>query len=272
MGAPIDRTETFSGAGSRNVELAGRFIRVLAADASGVTITPRGGKAMLRYAGQDIDLGPQGFQAFSIAVTVASTVRICVSDTRQADSNTNVSATVSATVTPAGTVTQPGDVICPAGAATQLIAGNANGLSVLIRSSATNNYADGLVRVGTTGVTASQGVELNVGESWPLATTAPLAAYNNSPQIATTVTAGSATISANNNFIAGQPVQFTGSFGTVTGLGAGTTYYVSATGLSATQFEVSAANGGAVIVPGGTGTAGPTVAAAVLLQVLPLAK
>jgi hypothetical protein len=76
-----------------------------------------------------------------------------------------------------------------------------------------------------------------------------------------TVTASVAAISAANTFSAGMPVVFAGSFGTVTGLTAGTTYYVSATGLSSTQFEVSATPGGSVITPGGSSSATPTVAA-----------
>lgn len=81
-----------------------------------------------------------------------------------------------------------------------------------------------------------------------------------SGSIATTVTAGSAAISATNTLVVNQPVVFSGSFASVTGLVAGTTYYVSATGLSGTQFEVSATTGGAVITPGGSGSATPTVA------------
>jgi hypothetical protein len=183
-GTPVDRTEIFTGAGSRTIALAGRFIRVLAADASGVTITPRPGSPLLRYVGQDVDAGAP-FTAFDIEVTVASSVKVCVSDTRQADTNTNVTATVSATVSPAGTVAQPGDVVCANGAATQLIAGNANGLSVLVRSSVINTYTDGTVRIGTTGVTAAQGVELNAGESITIDTTAPVYAYNNSGAVVT---------------------------------------------------------------------------------------
>jgi hypothetical protein len=76
-----------------------------------------------------------------------------------------------------------------------------------------------------------------------------------------TVTAASPVISAANEFSAGMPVVFSGSFASVTGLTVGTTYYVSATGLSATQFEVSATSGGSVITPGGSGSATPTVAA-----------
>lgn len=273
MGTPVDRSITFAGPGQQPVQLAGRFIRVLGADASGVTLTPHPGSPLLRYAGQDVDAGPGGFQAFDVAVTVASTVQLCVSDTRQADNSTTVTATVSATVSPGGTLSNGGDTACATAVATQLAAGNVNGLSVMVKSSATNDYPLGTVRVGTTGVGAASGIEINPGESLTFDTTAPIFAYNNSnAPIATTVTAASAVITANNTFAADAPVVFAGSFGTVTGLVAGTTYYVSATGLSGTQFEVSAAPGGAPIVPGGSGTANPTVGVAVVLQVLPLAK
>lgn len=179
MGAPVDRTEVFAGAGSRSIQLAGRFIRVLAADASGVTITPHPGVPLLRYVGQDVDAG-SNFNWFDLSVTVASTVRVCVSDQRQADNATQVNATISATITPAGTVTQPGDVVCANAAATQLLAGNANGLTAMIRSSVNNTYGLGTVRIGTTGVTAAQGIELNPGETLALAVTTPVFAYNNS--------------------------------------------------------------------------------------------
>ncbi len=180
MGTPVDRKITFAGAGQQTVQLAGRFIRVLDADASGVTLTPHPGSPLLRFAGQDIDAGPGGFQFFDVAVTVASTVSLCVSDTRQADNSTTVTATVSATVSPGGTLSNGGDTACPNSAATQLAAGNANGLSVMVRSSALNTYGLGTVRVGTTGVTASSGIEINPGESLTFDTTAPIVAYNNS--------------------------------------------------------------------------------------------
>lgn len=180
MGTPVDRSITFTGAGQQGVQLAGRFIRVLAADASGVTLTPHPGSPLLRYAGQDIDAGPGGFQSFDVAVTVASTVQLCVSDTRQADNSTAVTATVSATVSPGGTLSNGGDTACANAAATQLAAGNANGLSVMVKSSATNTYGLGTVRIGTTGVTAASGIELNPGESLTFDTTAPIFAYNNS--------------------------------------------------------------------------------------------
>ncbi len=180
MGTPVDRAITFAGQGQQTVQLEGRFVRVLAADASGVTITPHPGSPLLRYAGQDVDAGPAGFKAFDVAVTVASTVKLCVSDTRQADNQTAVNATVSATVSPGGTLDAGGDVSCANGAATQVLAGDANGLTAIVRSSDTNTYTEGTVRLGGAGVTATSGIELNPGDAITIDTTAPIYAFNNS--------------------------------------------------------------------------------------------
>ena len=180
MATPRDITEVFAGAGQRPILAGGRFVRVLAADASGVTIIPDTGQPLLRFAGQDIDVGPGGFRRLQISVTVASTVKLVISDTRQADNQTSINATVSATVSPGGTFPTGGDVACPNAASTQLIAGNANELTVMVRSSAANTYAAGTVRVGGTGVGAASGIELNPGEVITISTTAPIAAYNGS--------------------------------------------------------------------------------------------
>jgi hypothetical protein len=75
--------------------------------------------------------------------------------------------------------------------------------------------------------------------------------------VATTITAGSASIAATNTFYAGQPVTFQGSFQLVTGLNIGVTYYVISTGLSGSAFQVSGAIGGTAITPQGTGSATP---------------
>lgn len=80
-----------------------------------------------------------------------------------------------------------------------------------------------------------------------------------STTIASTVTASSASIAATNTFAAGQPIGFTGSFGSVTGLSTGTIYYVISTGLSGSAFQISATVGGSAITPGGSSTATPTV-------------
>lgn len=82
----------------------------------------------------------------------------------------------------------------------------------------------------------------------------------------TTVTAGNASIACNNNFTTGMPVKFSGSFASVTGLTAGTIYYVIAAGLSGTTLQVSATLGGSAITPGGSSTATPSISPARLKQ------
>lgn len=79
----------------------------------------------------------------------------------------------------------------------------------------------------------------------------------------TTITAGSSTIAAPvNGMVAGESVYFQGSMASVTGLTAGTIYYVIAAGLTSSAFSVSATVGGAAIVPAGSGTATPKVSPA----------
>lgn len=69
-----------------------------------------------------------------------------------------------------------------------------------------------------------------------------------------TFTASSAVISATNTFVAGDVVRFSSSGTLPTGLSAATAYFVIQTGLSGTQFEVSATQGGSAIVPSTAGT------------------
>ena len=112
-------------------------------------------------------------------------------------------------------------------------------------------------------------VTVTVGPS--LASTANDIATSQSPhgtssRAAATFTASSASISATNNFVAGQPVTFvnvggsttTGAAGFVVGLPAGLTpqqpYYVLSAGLSGTAFEVSRTPGGTAITFSGAGT------------------
>lgn len=180
MGSPLDYSLTFAGAGSRMLPAAGRFCRVLAADASGVHISPSAtGSGLLRFEGQDIDAGTT-IKEWLVSVTVACTVRVCISDTRQADNATTVNATLSATISPGGTLGNGGDTVCANAAATQLAAGNANGLSVTVKSPLSSTYANGTVRIGTTAVGAASGIELNPGDVFTADTTAPIFAYNGS--------------------------------------------------------------------------------------------
>lgn len=69
-----------------------------------------------------------------------------------------------------------------------------------------------------------------------------------------TFTNASAVIAAPNNFVAGQALTFTTTGSLPTNFATLTTYYVISTGLSATQFEVSATPGGSAITAGSAGT------------------
>lgn len=180
MGTPRDYSLTFTAAGQRTLPASGRFCRVLAADASGATIAAGAtGSGLLRYTGQDVDAGA-AVNEWQISVTVACTVRVCISDTRQADNTASINATVSATVSPGGTMTQPGDVACANGAATQVIAGNADRLAVTVKAPESATWTAGTVRIGTTSVGAASGLELNPGDAYTAAFTGPLYVYNNS--------------------------------------------------------------------------------------------
>ena len=76
---------------------------------------------------------------------------------------------------------------------------------------------------------------------------------NPTPAAACTMTIASpAVVTMANSFAAGQPIIFTTSGALPTGVTAGTTYYVSATGLSGSGFQFSATSGGASVVTSGT--------------------
>ena len=175
-----DYTPNFAGAGQQRIVVAGRYVRVLAADASGVTIKPNNGPPLLRFAGQQIDTGPAGFQFLDVSTTVASTPKLSIATDPQYDSNTAVTATVSASLTPSKTLQTGGDVACANLASTQLIAGDATRLSVIVNAPATGTWATGTVRVGGAGVGAASGIEINPGDTIEIATQAIVAAYNGS--------------------------------------------------------------------------------------------
>jgi len=84
------------------------------------------------------------------------------------------------------------------------------------------------------------------------------------PATVATFTNGSASISATNNFSAGEQIQFATTGALPTGFSAGTVYYVLPTGLSVTAFEVSATSGGTAITAGSAGSGNQTVQGATI--------
>jgi len=76
---------------------------------------------------------------------------------------------------------------------------------------------------------------------------------------ATTITGDLFTTSANHNFVAGDPVVFSGSTYTGSGVSVGTIYYVLAAGLTSTAFSVSATRAGTAVDITTNNSAGTTL-------------
>jgi hypothetical protein len=75
--------------------------------------------------------------------------------------------------------------------------------------------------------------------------------------VAATFTSGQASISATNNFTAGQPVRFLTTGSLPGGFSPNTTYFVSATGLSPNTFQAASTIGGTPIKAGSFGSLAP---------------
>ncbi len=104
-----------------------------------------------------------GFKRFTVRSTVAQTVRVMVADDRQDDRRQEVTITGTVAVAPANAGDDGGDTSVGAGATTQVIAGDADRLSVGVHNPA---GSAGVVRVGfSAGLTASQGLPLEPGET-----------------------------------------------------------------------------------------------------------
>ena len=175
-----DYSPTFAGAGEQRLIVAGRYVRVLSADASGVTIKPNNGPPLLRFAGQQIDTGPHGFQFLDISVSIASTPKLAIAPDPQYDNSVQISETVSALITPGTTLNAGGDVACANLATTQLIPADATRLSAIIAAPVAGVWATGTVRIGGAAVGAASGIEINPGDRISIDTEAEIAAYNGS--------------------------------------------------------------------------------------------
>lgn len=101
------------------------------------------------------------------------------------DARSTANVTVNTTVAPGASLFDGGDVACPNGAATQLLALDATRSYAIITNPSTNTAT---VRIGTSGVGAATGTPLEPGMSLPVSTTAAIYARNDS--------GGSVTISA----------------------------------------------------------------------------
>lgn len=171
---PRDYELTFTGSGTQTVRAEGRYLRVLEAPSAAVYVTMAGGSELKRNAGQGIDAGGP-VNVFSVRSTVAQTVRVTLSDTPQDDNQQTVTASVTATVGPGNTITSTADHSVAGVSTEQVLAGNANRLTAIIKNLNGNSSA---IRVGDSAVGASRGHELMPGESIALDTDNAIYVYN----------------------------------------------------------------------------------------------
>lgn len=160
---PQDYTIVFSGAGSREIQARGRFLRIMEAATADVFVKLDGSKEMQRGEGSEIaDSDPKGFSRVAIRSAVAQTVRFSVSDLPQADNRQTVSVNATAQVEGATEIVNTTAVVVGAGATVQILAGDTDRLQARIALLST---ADGPVFLGATGVTDADGGPLEPGST-----------------------------------------------------------------------------------------------------------
>ena len=130
-----------------------------------------------------------GFRRYYRDVTLYSAtgqaVIVLVGFGSVADARAAANVNVSSTVQPGNTGDNGGDVSCPNGAATQLLAADSTRLYAFVTNPSTNTAT---VRIGTSAVGAATGIPLEPGCTLPYPSTSAIYAYNDS--------GGSVTISA----------------------------------------------------------------------------
>ena len=129
-----------------------------------------------RIKGQGLSYDVGVFKRLRIKSLVAQSVTIAAGQGRIIDKGTAVSVSTQANVKPGNTYSPGADVTVLAGSSAQLVAANANRLSVTITNKLSNSNT---FRIGTpTTVGATVGDVLEPGESITIATTAALSAFN----------------------------------------------------------------------------------------------
>jgi hypothetical protein len=126
-----------------------------------------------------------------------------------------------------------------------LVCYDGTNLNVVQTGTAASGGSGGSI-TGLSGLTTGN-IYYNIG-----GTLTPANAYGIPSALTVTFSNGSAVITATNTLIVGAAVQFQGTL--PTGFLTATTYYVISTGLSTSQFEVSATYGGSAITASSAGT------------------
>jgi hypothetical protein len=174
MGKPQDHTIVFAGAGEREIQDRGKYLRVLDAPTADIFLQFDGSGEIERGAGAQIS-DSDGFKKVRIRSTVAQTVRVSISDQPQDDNRQEVNVNATATVLGATVITPVPLVEVGAGLTVQLAAGDPDRIELRL---ALASDEPGPVWIGPAGVGDEEGGLLEPGMVDYPATTAAVFAHN----------------------------------------------------------------------------------------------
>lgn len=177
MSKPREHLLTYTGAGQRDIQAAGRFVRLMECTGnSDVFVSLDGSSEIQMRPGQQIqDSDPKGYTRLTVRSAIAQTVRLITSDASTDDTGQSVSVNVSATVAGSSALTAPAVVSVPALTTVQIAAANPARveLRVALKSDAASH-----VWLGPLGVGDEEGGLLEPGTIDYLGSTAAVYAHN----------------------------------------------------------------------------------------------
>lgn len=171
---PTDHELVFTGAGSRQVSSAGKYVRIL--EATGDVYIKIDAISTELKRGKKSEIATPGFKKIMVRSAIAQTVRLVISDQPQDEGRDDVAVTTTASITPGNTFEGVADVPLTAATASKISNSDATQLGVIIKNPSSNTAS---VRIGgAASVGAAQGIEIEPGESIPIATTAEVWGYS----------------------------------------------------------------------------------------------
>jgi hypothetical protein len=156
----------------QSIGIEGDYFHVLTAPVDDLKVRFDEDRQMSAYAGV-------GFRRYYERVEFLSatgqTVEVMMGFGSVADARATSNVNVTTNIAPGNTLNDGGDVSCVAGAATQLLALDADRLYAEISNPSSNTHS---MRIGSAAVTATSGMLLEPGQTKPVATTAAIFAWN----------------------------------------------------------------------------------------------
>jgi len=154
---------TFAGGETWELKMAADFFRILSATAP-LLVSLDNGPFVTREIGQ---AQQEPFSSIRVQSTVAQNVVIAAGKGGVTDNRQNINVIATATIDPANTLENSGDVTVGAGLTVQIAAGNIIRKKIFVQSAFTNDPAI-LARIGNAGVDANSGLIIQAGQSMPL--------------------------------------------------------------------------------------------------------